>query len=274
MGGLVVVTGASTGIGRATVERLASSGFDVVAGVRSAEAAEQLRGERVEPAIVDVTVPDQVAALGRQVGDRPLAGLVNNAGISLTGPLEFFELDEFRRQLEVNLVGHVAVIQALLGAVRRGGGRIVSTGSVGAHTPLPFNSAYAASKTGLWAMSESLRGELRPWGIHVAVVEPGAIATPIWDKMGEQTAQDVAELPPRARELYGAALDRAGAVITKMSRSASPPEKVAAVIERALTERRPKDRYLVGLDAKGQALARRLLGHRRWDSVLQKQMGL
>src|SRR3954466_167591 len=203
MPGLVVITGASTGIGRATAKRLAAGGFDVIAGVRSEQTAEEMRGNRITPAIVDITDQAQVDALREQVGDRPLAGLVNNAGISLTGPLEFMALDEVRRQLEVNLVGHVAVIQALLEALRRGRGRIVNTGSVGARTPLPFNAAYAASKAGLAAMAESLRGELRGWGIHVATVEPGAIATPIWDKMGEQAAEDTADLPPRARELYG-----------------------------------------------------------------------
>lgn len=274
MGGLVVITGASTGIGRATAQRLAGKGYEVVAGVRTEAAGEELRTERITPAVVDITSPEQVSALRDHVGERPLAGLVNNAGISLTGPLEFMELDEFRRQLEVNLVGHVAVIQALLEAVRRGRGRIVNTGSVGARTPLPFNAAYAASKAGLAAMGESLRGELRPWGIHVATVEPGAIATPIWEKMGAQVAETGDEASARARELYGGTLAKAGAVLSKMSGTASPPEKVAAVIERALTDARPKDRYLVGLDAKGQALARRVLGHRRWDAVLQRQMGL
>src|SRR4051812_20867358 len=274
MPGLVVITGASTGIGRAAAKRLAGGGFDVIAGVRSERVAEEMRGNRITPAIVDITDQAQVDALREQVGDRPLAGLVNNAGISLTGPLEFMPLDVFRRQLEVNLVGHVAVIQALLEAVRRGRGRIVNVGSVGARTPLPFNAAYAASKAGIWAMGESLRGELRPWGIHVAIVEPGAIATPIWQKMGDQAGEVGDETPPRGRELYGATLAKAGTAIAKVSRSASPPEKVAAVIERALTARRPKDRYLVGIDARGQALARRVLGHRRWDKVLQRQMGL
>jgi len=274
MAGLIVITGASTGIGRATAERLAGNGFDVIAGVRSQSAADELRGARIEPAIVDITDGDQVAALRDQVGDRPLAGLVNNAGISLTGPMEFMPLDEFRRQLEVNLVGHVAVTQALIEALRRAPGRIVNVGSVGARTPLPFNSAYAASKAGVWAMGESLRGELRPWGIHVATVEPGAIATEIWNKMGEQVEDVGDQIPPRGRELYGSTLSKAGSALAKASRGASPPEKVAAVIEHALTSGRPKDRYLVGLDARGQTLARRVLGHRRWDKVLQRQLGL
>ncbi len=274
MPGLVVITGASTGIGLATARRLADRGFDVIAGVRSERAAEEVRGERIEPAIVDVTDAAQVEALRAQVGDRPLAGLVNNAGVSISGPTEFLPLDEVRRQLEINLLGHIAVIQALLEALRRGGGRIVNTGSVGARTPLPFSGAYAASKAGLWAVGESLRGELRPWGIHVATVEPGAIATPIWAKIGQQAGAAGAQMPPRGQELYGATLAKADEVVAKLSRSAIPPEKVAEVIEHALTARRPKDRYLVGRDAKAQVVARRLLGARRWDAVLRRQMGV
>jgi NAD(P)-dependent dehydrogenase (short-subunit alcohol dehydrogenase family) len=150
----------------------------------------------------------------------------------------------------------------------------VNTGSVGAHTPLPFGGPYAASKAALWALGESLRGELRPWGIHVATVEPGAIATPIWGKIGAQASEAADRLPERGRELYGDTLGKVDTVISKITRTASPPEKVATVIEHALTARRPKDRYLVGRDARMQVTARRLLGHRRWDAVLARQMGL
>jgi NAD(P)-dependent dehydrogenase (short-subunit alcohol dehydrogenase family) len=274
MSGLVVVTGASTGIGLATTRRLAASGFDVLAGVRTDRAAEEVRGERIEPVLVDVTDAGQVAALGRTVGERPLAGLVNNAGVNISWPVEFLPLDELRRQLEVNLVGHVAVIQALLEALRRGRGRIVSTSSVGARTPLPFAGPYSASKAGLSALSESLRGELRPWGIHVAVVEPGAVATPIWEKISGQAGEASAKLPPRGRELYGAVLDRVADVVGKMSAGAVSPETVARAIEHALTARRPKAAYLVGRDARLQVVARRALGHRRWDAALQRRMGL
>src|SRR6476620_5894402 len=208
MSGLVVITGASTGIGRATAQHLASRGYDVLAGVRREVDADALRGDRIEPVLVDVTEAGQVAALGATVGERPLRGLVNNAGVSIAGPAEFLALDEIRRQFEVNLFAHVAVTQQLLEALRRGRGRIVNMGSVGARTPLPFTAPYAASKAALWAFGDALRGELRPWGIHVATIEPGAIATEIWDKGKRYSGDASADLPPRGRQLYGAILGR------------------------------------------------------------------
>jgi NAD(P)-dependent dehydrogenase (short-subunit alcohol dehydrogenase family) len=274
MSGLVVVTGASTGIGRAAAQRMAARGFDVLAGVRADADADAIRGERIMPVLVDVTDAGQVAALAAEVGERPLAGLVNNAGISVSGPLEFLPLDEVRRQFEVNLFAHVAVTQALLEAIRRGQGRIVNTGSVGARTPLPFTAPYAASKAALWALGEALRGELRPWGIHVATIEPGAIATEIWGKGAAYGAEAAAALPPRGRELYGNVLGNVGDIVDNVSAGAIAPEKVADAIEHALTARRPKDRYLIGKDARQQVVARRLLGFKRFDALIAKRMGI
>lgn len=274
MSGLIVVTGASTGIGRATAQRLAARGHDVLAGVRSEATGEAIRGEHITPVIIDVTNREHVGALRATVGDRPLAGLVNNAGINISGPLEFLAPDEFRRQFDVNLFGHVAVIQALLEPLRTGRGRIVNTGSVGARTPLPFTAPYAASKAALWAMGEALRGELRPWGIHVATVEPGAVATEIWGKADSQAGEMVSGLAPRGQELYGRTLGRVGDIVSSVSAGAIAPERVADVIEHALTSRRPRDRYLVGTDARQQTIARRVLGFRRFDRLLEKRMGL
>jgi NAD(P)-dependent dehydrogenase (short-subunit alcohol dehydrogenase family) len=274
MSGLVVITGASTGIGRATALHLARRGFEVLAGVRKEADGEGLRAGGVTPVLVDVTRAEQVGELQRTVGDRPLAGLVNNAGITVSGPLEFLPLDELRRQMEVNLVAHVAVTQALLEALRRAQGRIVNTGSVGARTPLPFTAPYAASKAALWALGEALRGELRPWGIHVATIEPGAIATEIWTKGAGYSSEVAERLPARGRELYGPVLDRVGAIVDNVSAAAIAPEKVAETVEHALTARRPRARYLVGRDARRQLLARRLLGWRRFDGLIARRMGL
>ncbi|MFL5845020.1 MAG: SDR family oxidoreductase [Solirubrobacteraceae bacterium] len=274
MSGLIVITGASTGIGRAAAQRMAAKGYDVLAGVRKEADGEAIAAERITPVIVDVTNAEQVAALAAAVGDRPLAGLVNNAGIGVSGPLEFIPLDEFRRQYEVNLFGHVAVTQALLEALRRARGRIVNTGSVGARTPLPFTAPYGSSKAALWALGEALRGELRPWGIHVATVEPGAIATEIWDKATQDTAAVVEALPARGRELYGTTLGKVGDIVANVSAGAIAPEKVADVIEHALTSPKPKDRYLIGKDARQQVLARRILGWKRFDALLAKRMGI
>lgn len=274
MNGLIVITGASTGIGRAAAQRMAARGFDVLAGVRKPADAEAIGGGRITPVIVDVTDAEQIAGLRDAVGDRPLAGLVNNAGVGVSGPLEFLPLDELRRQFEVNLFGHVAVTQQLLEPLRRARGRIVNTGSVGARTPLPFTAPYAASKAALWATGEALRGELRPWGIHVATIEPGAIATEIWDKASEDTAAVVAALPDRGRELYGGTLAKVGEIVDNVSSGAIAPDKVAEVIEHALTARKPKDRYLIGSDARQQVVARRLLGWKRFDALLARRMGI
>ena len=274
MSGLIVITGTSSGIGRAAAQRMASRGYDVIATVRKEADADAIRAERIEPLLVDVTVPEDVARLRDHVGDRPLAGLVNNAGIALSGPLEFFPLEDFRRQFEVNLFAHIAVTQALLEALRRGRGRIVNTGSVGARTPLGFTSPYAGSKTALWAVGEALRFELRPWGIHVAIVEPGAIATEIWGKGKSQAAEALERMPARGRELYGPTLAKADAIVENITRHASPPEVVAEAIDHALTSPKPKDRYLLGGDAKQQVLARRLLGWRRFERLAEKRMGL
>src|SRR5688500_10451554 len=172
----VVVTGASSGIGEAPARMLAQRGLDVLAGVRKDADAERVGGlhDRVEAVKVDVADEASVAALAERVGDAGLAGLVNNAGISVSGPLEFVPLEEWRRQLEVNVIGQVAVTQALLPALRRARGRIVNIGSVGGRVAIPLLSPYNASKFALEGITDSLRRELRPLGVHVAIVEPGA----------------------------------------------------------------------------------------------------
>ena len=274
--GTVLVTGASTGIGRATALRLADRGWRVLAGVRREQDGEGLReaaAGQLEPLILDVTDAGQIAAAAEAAGDE-VAGLVNNAGISVPGPVEFIPLDDFRRQLEVNLVAQVAVTQALMPSIRRAGGRIVFTGSIGARMPSPFLSAYGASKAGIAALAASLRQELRPWGIEVATVEPGAIATEIWRRGADEGAAVAERLPPEGRELYARPLGAMGRISKAMAERAIPPERVAAVVERALTARRPRDRYLVGPDARIQALLVGLLPHRVVDRIVERQMGL
>ena len=279
----VVVTGASTGIGRACALHLAARGFDVLAGVRKAEDGERLREAAgsnggLTPLRLDVTDADSVREAGATVdertGARGLAGLVNNAGVGTGGPLEFIPLDDVRRQFEVNLIGQIAVTQAMLHALRKRRGRIVNMGSAGGHTPPPFAAPYAASKAALRATSESLRRELRPWGIWVATVQPGAIATPIWDK-GAATAQEVrARLPEGTDALYGDVLDGAGAMTEKLAAAGLPPEKVARVVERALTSRRPRRDYIVGRDARLQIGLDRLLPTRVFDGLVRRFMGI
>ena len=281
--GTVVVTGASTGIGRACALHLAASGFEVLAGVRREEDGERLREDAgsnggLTPLRLDVTDADSVREAGTTVdertGERGLAGLVNNAGIALGGPLEYLPLDDVRRQLEVNFIGQIAVTQAMLGQLRKAGGRIVNMGSIGGRTPPPFAAPYAASKAALRATSESLRRELRPWGIWVATVQPGAIATPMWDK-GAADAEDIRQrLPEGAVEHYGNVLSNIGATAEKMGASGMPPERVARVVEHALTSRRPRRDYVVGRDAKMQIVLDRVLPTRAFDGLVRRFMGI
>src|SRR5919112_1052610 len=183
----VLITGASTGIGHATAKRMLAYGWEVFAAARKDEDLERLRGEGFTPIKLDVTDPETIAAAREELDERGLRGLVNNAGVAVSGPIEFIPLDELRRQLEVNLVGQVAVIQAFLPNIREATGRIVNISSIGGRIALPMVGPYAASKHALEAVSDSLRRELRPWGIHVSLIEPGGVTTPIWEK-GKATA--------------------------------------------------------------------------------------
>jgi NAD(P)-dependent dehydrogenase (short-subunit alcohol dehydrogenase family) len=265
----VVVTGASSGIGEACAVRLAEVGWKVYGGVRTAEAADSLRGRGVEPLELDVTDPEQIASAAETVGDE-LNGLVDNAGIAIAAPLELVPIDELRHQLEVNLVGQVAVTQALLPALRRARGRVVLMGSIGGRSALPFLGPYAASKHALEAVADSLRVELRPFGIAVSIVEPASIATAIWQK-GASRADDLRDrLDPEAAELYAEPI----AAFRKVALSRGPgadPRDVAKAVEHALTAKRPKARYLVGRDAHLRAWIERLPTRLR-DRVLARAL--
>ena len=204
----MVITGASTGIGAACATHLRGLGFRIFGGVRKPEDAERLRSAGAEPLTIDVTDADSIRSAASQLGDAPLAGLVNNAGVAVAGPVEFVPIEELRHQLEVNVIGQVAVTQAFLPALRRARGRVVNIGSIGGRVALPLLSPYAASKFALEAITDSLRRELRPWGMHVSIVEPGAVATPIWDKSRAANEEVASRMPPESLELYGKLIDR------------------------------------------------------------------
>jgi NAD(P)-dependent dehydrogenase (short-subunit alcohol dehydrogenase family) len=209
--------------------------------------------------LLDVTDAESIAAVKL---DR-LDGLVNNAGIAVAAPLEDLPLAELRRQLEVNLVGQIAVTQALLPALRAAGGRIVIVGSIAGRSALPFLGAYAISKFSLEAMADSLRLELRPDGIEVSLVEPGTIATPIWTK--PQPLADVVS------ERYRPRIEAFRARAAARARKAAPADRVAQAVEHALTSGRPKTRYLVGRDARIRAAIERLPDRLR-DRVLARAL--
>jgi NAD(P)-dependent dehydrogenase (short-subunit alcohol dehydrogenase family) len=236
-----LVTGASSGIGRACAVRLSRNGWRVLAGVRREGDAPA----GTEELLLDVTDPPASLAVNR------LDGLVNNAGIAVAGPLEFLDADELRRQLEVNVVGQLRMTQLALPGLREAGGRIVNVGSISGRSALPFLGAYAMSKFALEAMTDSLRIELRPWGIHVAIVEPGTIKTPMWTR-------ERPDPPPEGLALYGERLAAFRSFALKRSEGGAPAEAVAETVEHALTAERPKARYLVGRDAKLRAGVERL----------------
>jgi NAD(P)-dependent dehydrogenase (short-subunit alcohol dehydrogenase family) len=277
----IVITGASTGIGEACALYLDSRGFKVLAGVRKSEDGDRLReaaSNDLTPILIDVTRCHSIAVASeevhRQVGETGLHGLVNNAGVSVNAPLEFLSLDDLRMQLEVNLIGQVAVTQALLPLLRRAKGRVVNVGSISGRVASPMFGPYCMSKFGLSAFSDSLRRELRPWGIKVSLVEPGAVATPIWQKSFNRFEDTVKKLPERAHELYGPSMAALRKAAEDMSDAAIPVEEVTKVVASALTVANPRTRYLVGPDAKLMARISWLLPDKILDWLLLKRLGL
>ncbi|MDX2162989.1 MAG: SDR family oxidoreductase [bacterium] len=274
----VLVTGAAKGIGRATAVYLAERGMTVFAGVRTAKDGDALRAQspRMHPLILDIANPEHIAAAAEtirtQVGERGLDGLVNNAGIAVAAPLEFVPLDDFRWQIEINLTAQLALTQALLPCLRAArASRIINVTSVGGRIAGRMMGPYHASKFAFEALTDTLRQELRPWGIHAIAIEPGAIATPMWES-GTQTAGAlIAKMPPQAMTLYGQIIDRMRESAPGNMVTGAPPEKVAAVIYKALTHPRPRTRYTVGTDALIGDRVLRLLPDRLRDSIMARR---
>lgn len=269
----VLVTGASRGIGEATVLRLAGAGWRVFAGVRRPEDGESLReraGEAVTPVMLDVTDAAQIAAAAKLVHDATdgmLHGVVNNAGIAVAGPLEFLPSESLRRQLEVNVVGQMAVTQAVLPMIRAAQGRIVMVGSIAGRSAMPFIGPYSASKFAMEALADALRVELLPWDIHVALIEPGMIATPIWQTSIDTALAMLETAPLTVMEYYGG---RLGAIRRRAERGTGglAPDVVARAIEHALSASRPRTRYMIGRDAKLRLWLERMLPDRARDRVI------
>lgn len=268
----VLVTGASRGIGRAITEKLAADGWDVLAGVRDPADGEDLRrtgGAKVEPVTLDVTNAEHVAALE----GRAVDAVVNNAGIVIAGPVEALDLDDLRHQLEVNVVAQVAVTQAVLPSIRERKGRIVFISSVSGRVSLPFSGAYNASKFALEGLADALRVELRPWDIPVSLVEPGAIDTDIWRGMLDTADEAERKMTPQMRELYAERAQGMRGTIRRTQKQTSSPEKVAAAVHAALTADRPRERYLVGADARVQLALRTALPTRGFDAAISRLTG-
>jgi len=273
----VLVTGASTGIGEACALYLDKLGFWVFAGVRKERDGDALKrkaSDRLAPVFIDVTDAASIASaadrVAAAVGESGLAGLVNNAGIAVIGPLEFLPISELRKQFEVNVIGQIAVTQAFLSLLRKGSGRIVNMGSISGRLAAPLAGPYAASKFALEALTDSLRVELRPWGISVSIIEPGKIITPIWKK---STVEEIMKgLPKEAQVLYGSRMIALQRMIDRASQVGIPPDAVAKVVAHALTAKRPKTRYLVGRDAKYMAAIFRRLPDRVRDWAIAQRL--
>jgi NAD(P)-dependent dehydrogenase (short-subunit alcohol dehydrogenase family) len=246
----IVITGASTGIGEATALELDRRGYQVFAGVRTMDAGKRLQAQSngtLTPILLDVTDSAQIAAAAEFIKDKTagkgLSGLVNNAGIAVSGPLEIMPLADFRRQLEVNVTGQLAIIQAFIPLLRICRGRIVNITSVNGALATPYLGPYAASKFALEAISDALRIELRQWGIKVIVIAPGAIKTPIWDKSTDTANMISQTLSPHGMDLYENDLNAWRSVAINVARTADPVEKIVRKIIQALESHHPRARY-------------------------------
>ena len=279
--GAVVITGASTGIGRACAMRLDGAGFHVFAGVRrdqDGQALKEAASGELTPLHIDVTDTRSIdyarGVVAEAVGEGGLAGLVNNAGIGRGGPMELLPLEDVREVMEVNYLGQVAVTQAFLPLLRRAQGRVVNMSSIAGRFATPFLGPYTASKHALEAFSYALRVELQPWGMHVAVIEPGSIDTPIWGKALE-AADDMEEgAHEETLALYRRQIDALRETVEKFAAAGIDPDDVAKRVEHALTASRPKARYLVGRDARLQAFIQRWAPTRLRDRLIRREMGL
>lgn len=271
----LLVTGASTGIGEACALHFDRLGWKVYAGVRKEADGDSLRGQgsaNLTPVMIDVTDQAHIDAVAKLLAEAGggLDGLVNNAGIGRGGPLEYLDLDEWRNQLEVNVIGQVAVTKAMLPAIRAATGRIVFIGSIGGRLGSPLMGPYNASKFAIEGIGHALRQELKPKGIHVSVIEPGAIDTKIWEKAQDTMDRLRSELPPIALEEYAEPLETFAKGLEMNARNGVAPEVVAKAVEHALTAKRPRTRYLVGKDAKAVGSLGRVLPDRALDTIVAK----
>jgi NAD(P)-dependent dehydrogenase (short-subunit alcohol dehydrogenase family) len=270
---LIVVTGASTGIGAATAKELAHRGFHVLAGVRREVDAEALRGLGIEPCILDITVESDIAALADRVARdpqrRPLRALVNNAGIAINAPVETLPIAHWRQQFEVNLFGHIAITQALLPALLNSSGTVVNISSVGGKVALPTYGAYAGSKFALEAVSDALRREVSAAGIKVVVIEPGAVKTEIAER-GITTSETLkADMTVAQLSRYGEVMDAVMAQARSFNETGVSAEAAAAVIARAATASRPRTRYTIGRDAAILLQISRFVSDRVLDRIVR-----
>ncbi len=279
--GAVVITGGSTGIGKECALYLDLLGFHVFAGVRRGADGDAVKREssgRITPLLLDVTdtasIGSAAEAVAATVGEAGLKGLVNNAGIVVAGPIEFLPLDEIRKQFEVNMFGQIAVTQAFLPLLRKSRGRIVNMGSISGRIAAPFIGPYAASKFALEAFTDSLRVELHPWDIKVSIVEPGRVATPIWEKSLESAEKVAKNYPQEAFSLYASAFSAIRKEAKKYANTGISPNVIARLVAHALTARKPRTRYLVGKGVRLRLFLKNILPDSVFDRLIVRRLGL
>jgi NAD(P)-dependent dehydrogenase (short-subunit alcohol dehydrogenase family) len=269
----VLITGAGRGLGYTAALKLASVGWQVYACVRTDADAEKVAAHQgISPVLLDVTSTEHLAALRSRLPDQ-LDALISNAGIAVGGPVETLPLDELRQQFEVNVIGAVAVTQAVLPLVRQAGGRIVFISSTSGRVATPSLGAYSASKFALEAIGDALRNELRPWNIHVSLIEPGQIDTDMSKDSHQQHDDNIAKMSPEHQMLYAKHSAGMHKAIDLMDGVISSPEEITVAIERALTDRRPRARYLVGKGSRAHAYTR-ILPSPLTDAVFSKATGI
>jgi NAD(P)-dependent dehydrogenase (short-subunit alcohol dehydrogenase family) len=256
-------------------------GFRIFGGVRKEKDGESLirrSAGRITPLLMDVTNETSISAAVDNVvkvsGYKGLHGLVNNAGIVVSGPLEFLPLSEIQKQFEVNVFGQIAVTQAVLPLLRASRGRIVNMGAIAGRVAMPFSGAYSASKFAFEAITDAIRVELLPWGISVSIIEPSQVATPIWKK-ALTTAEIIAQnFPPQAADLYGSSLKAVATAAQKIAAAGIAPDIVARAVAHALTARIPKTRYLVGYESRILVFLNKILPDRLFDQLVMRYLGL
>jgi NAD(P)-dependent dehydrogenase (short-subunit alcohol dehydrogenase family) len=276
----IFISGASSGIGKALSLELDKRGYNVFAGVRNEQDAEVLRAEASQnliPLMLDVTLPETISAACALVQEKTngeLFCLVNNAGISVSGALEFIPIQDFRQQIEVNLIGQLAITQRALPMIRKGKGRLIFVSSVAGRLVTPFNAPYATSKAALVALADGLRLELKPWEIYVSVLFVGSVQTPIWKKSAHLAGELLRRSPSDAWNKYGAMQKRAGAFYRHAGENGMRVERVARIIREVVEVDRPKEYVLVGRSAFRIELMAKLLPVRLRDWLVRFQMGL
>ncbi len=276
----VLITGASSGIGESCARYLATKGFCVYAGVRTAEAEQALLSQSINlqqqgqliPVRLDVTQPEHWQQLYQRLEQdgQGLFALINNAGTGFGGPIEHLELQAFRDQFDVNFFAVIQGIQTCLPLLRQTKGRIINISSVNGRIVTPFLSPYCSSKFALEALTESLRYELAPWGMSVSLIAPGMIRTPIFTKSQARFQALKTVLTPQAQQNYAAPLAAFERVLAKAPNKGAEPQLVALAVEQALRDPSPRMRYAVGTDAKIALTLRKLLPEWAFEALIKR----